>query len=73
MNDNLPMDDAEVVRRIRGILAEPYNADYMVQQIRDLVATPKPEPRPIRRDTRGWIEFDDAVIPLPDSPHDPRD
>ncbi|GAB3820220.1 hypothetical protein GCM10028799_29150 [Kribbella italica] len=57
--------DEELMQAIREIMAGPYNADYVVHAIRQLLE-PEPEPREVRKDRRGWIEFADAVIELPD-------
>lgn len=45
-------------------------------EVRFIDGPDRPEPDPLRRDSRGWIEFgDSAVIELPDEdePYDPRD
>lgn len=66
MGKTVPSTDSELLAEIRAVIAEPYNAEYQVRVIRDLL-----EARP-----GSWLDTGSgagAVIPLPDSPYDPRD
>jgi hypothetical protein len=54
-----PLDDSEIVERIRALLTEPYSDEYVVLQLRLLLA-PQPDPRPIATDEHGWPLLNEA-------------
>lgn len=61
------MTDTEIIQTIAHIIATEEFPSDAVRKIRSLLAEPEPP-------SRGRIEFEDAVIELPDEgPYDPRD